>query len=576
MQWGNSVHKKNSISIISVFVVIAIFLAIAAHYGTKTLSAIRAYVVAEGQWTKKQKQAVGQLVEYSINQDSVYYKQFQESLSLQEKFSEARKAMVAEDPEKEEALKSLISGDMHSEDANLIIWFTTNFKDMRLMQKGLDLWRQGDERLVVLDSLARSMKTVINRGELSEERRADYISKIYSVDQQLTTLETDFSDAMDEAGRMVRKYVYWAILLIGGLIVAGGYLIVRGLFSKISSLNEQLDKSEAKIKQLLQHSKSVIYQLNVRNGQYEYMSPQIEDLLGYPRQKIKDGGLAFIRSIMHPDDRERLDQETESYENGALEGNFMDEMEMRVKRADGKYIWINNQRSLIRNSDGEPVAIVGSVHDVTDQKKEQEFTKQSLNEKKTLLEEIHHRIKNNLAVISSIIELQKQESEEENGVLDDIQSRINSVAKIHEKLYQTDGFSKVDMKEYIEDFSDMILNTYKSKRDVEVHKKLESFQLDIDDAVSAGLIFNELFNNVFKHGLSNDKKPEIIIELEANDGYAKLGIADNGNGLPYEFDMDESKSLGMTLVKTLTMQLEGELEISQNGWTKFEVTFPIS
>jgi len=203
---------------------------------------------------------------------------------------------------------------------------------------------------------------------------------------------------------------------------------------------------------------------------------------------------------------------------------------------------------------------------------------QALAERDTLMRETHHRVKNNLAVIASILELQKfQPVESVEELIEDTQARIQSIAKIHEKLYQTETLSDIEVREYIEEFSEVLVKTFNSsQKDIRLRRDVEQFRLDIEKAVPLGLIINELLSNAYKHGFSNVQEGDIRIALKKEKGTATISVADNGKGLPANFSITNGESLGTTLIQTLADQLEGKIEVSQNGWTEFRISFPVS
>ena len=534
--------KKTNTAIIIIFVVIAAFTFVAGHYGTKITSAVRAYVTAEGQWTKAQKEATHQLILYSIHQEKSYYKNFQEQLKLHYSFTKARKTLLSENPDISLATRKFVTSDLHADDIDLMIWLTHNFKEYSRFKKALTIWEEGDRYIAKLDSLGQQIHQTIQNKAMGQSQQLQYLSKISSLDNTLTDLETQFSSVMGATARWIQTTVFWIIITVGALLIIIGYLLTRRFFSQINKLNRQLYRSEAKFKKVLKHSRDVIYQLNIDTADYDYMSPYVEKMLGYKAEKILENGKEFILNRIHPDDLERLNREVNQMEGEELDKQFAQATEFRIKRDDDTYIWVNNQRSLVKDKEDNPTAIVGSVRDISDRKKHEVKIQQALKEKKTLLQEIHHRVKNNLAVISSLLELQKQESEEAVGsVLEKTQTRIQSIAKIHEKLYQTKDLSNIEIDEYIEEFTTVIFNTYKiSDRDISIKTDLESFKLDIIKAVPLGLIYNELLNNAFKHGFTGKNQGEVSISLETEDNLATLTVVNDGNTLPDDFSLDEN------------------------------------
>ena len=201
----------------------------------------------------------------------------------------------------------------------------------------------------------------------------------------------------------------------------------------------------------------------------------------------------------------------------------------------------------------------------------------SLKEKEYLLKEIHHRVKNNLQVISSLLNMQSREADDP-GMLDVIkegQSRVKAMSLIHQKLYQTDNLSEIDFAEYSQQLIDQLSTLY--KRDgLELQKTIDAkdIRLDIDTAIPLGLILNELISNSFKYAFNEMEKGELQISLERTSKEdLKLVVSDNGSGLPGNVDLNTVKSLGLKLVNILTKQLKGSMNFSSENGARFEIQF---
>lgn len=571
--------KKGQITILSVFFVVALFLIVAAHYGTKTLSAVRAYVAAEGQWTKAQKEATSLLVQYSFEQEPELYNRFQEALDLHKGFKRVRQTLISENPDHDLAHKELQRADFNPEDIELLIWLAHFHNEISYLKEVVEIWTQGNQLIAELDDLGRRIQEVVQAGQMDPELRSQSIRYITSLDRRLTDLETSFSATMGEAARWIQNIIFWSTVGLGILVIITGYIITRKFFRGINDLNRQLVKSESKFKKVLQNSRDIIYQMDFDSQNYEYLSPAVESMLGYTPEELVEKGPSFILDRIHPEDLKRIEQEVNEMKGKGVEDHFAKETKYRIKTKEGNYIWVNNRRRLLRDEDGKPVAFVGSIRDISEQEKHEAKIRQSLKEKQTLLAEIHHRVKNNLAIISGLMHLQQADADEQvRPILEDMQSRIKSIAMIHEKLYQTDSFSEVDMKEYVEDFTQMVESTYGSEQqEITMKENLESFTLDITRAVPLGLILNELLNNAYKHGFPDSKSVgELRITMEKQNGTAMMRVADNGTGLPDDFSFDKQQSLGITLVKTLTDQLNGKVEVVPGANTTFQVTFPVT
>jgi len=219
--------------------------------------------------------------------------------------------------------------------------------------------------------------------------------------------------------------------------------------------------------------------------------------------------------------------------------------------------------------------ILGIVRDITDQKLFEDQLKDSLQERETLLSEVHHRVKNNLQVVSSLLNLQagKIRITEAVEALRESQNRIKSMALIHEKLYQTGTLSRIDIGEYIRDLAVRLSHSYAVAR-VGMEFDLATAYLTVDKAIPCGLILNELVSNALKHAFPAGKEGTVFIQLRSlGDATFVLGVRDNGIGLPDDLDFSRSPSLGMQLVQTLSSQLDGRVTLDRDGGTTVSVTF---
>jgi two-component sensor histidine kinase len=202
-----------------------------------------------------------------------------------------------------------------------------------------------------------------------------------------------------------------------------------------------------------------------------------------------------------------------------------------------------------------------------------------------LLKEIHHRVKNNMQIISSLLSLQSRSIEDEKSlaIFKKGRDRIRSMALIHEKLYQSKDLARIDFARYIQDLTSHLLQSYRvDSHIIEVKTDVEDVSLDINTAIPCGLIINELVSNSFKHafaegsdsGESSDSKNEISIGLHAdNDKQLVLTVKDNGSGLPEDLDLQNTESLGLRLVYDLVEQLGGSIELQRIPGTTYKITF---
>jgi len=216
--------------------------------------------------------------------------------------------------------------------------------------------------------------------------------------------------------------------------------------------------------------------------------------------------------------------------------------------------------------------------EITEHKRAKEHITESLREKEILLRELYHRTKNNMQVISNLIDLQAISVNDKKIIemFKETQSRIKSMALVHEQLYQSKDLSNVNLKDYIRDLANALLTNYQLRRDSIVLKlDIDSIAVSIDAAIPSGLIVNELMSNSLKYAFPDDRQGEIRIILHKTEkGEIELYFSDNGIGFPKDFDFNNPKSLGLKLVKNLTeKQLKGSVELRTNQRTEFLIKF---
>ncbi len=202
--------------------------------------------------------------------------------------------------------------------------------------------------------------------------------------------------------------------------------------------------------------------------------------------------------------------------------------------------------------------------------------KTSLKEKEILLREIHHRVENNMQIISSLITLLASQIQDKDSLdkLKETENRIKSMSYIHEVLYQTQNFTELEFGDYIRQLISELYSVYDmNTRQIAITMTIENLLLGFDTAIPCGLIINELMSNVFKHAFPNEKKGRVTITLKQLEDCFDLIIADNGIGFPDEFDLENCQTLGLTLVYGWVKQLKGKISIRKEKGTVFHIIF---
>jgi PAS domain S-box-containing protein len=251
--------------------------------------------------------------------------------------------------------------------------------------------------------------------------------------------------------------------------------------------------------------------------------------------------------------------------------------ESNVNTHEQENIWISTTLTPIYEESGNLKKIVLVDTDITVGKNLQRQIEASLKEKDILLKEIHHRVKNNLQIIISLLNLQSDYIKDEQTLkaVTDGQNRVRSMALVHEKFYQSEELSQIDFGEYLEKLCQYLYQSYGDRTD-RIHVKINAgaVALDMDTAMPCGLLVNEIVSNSYKYAFPGSREGNIIINLNSSDREVIMEIGDDGVGLKPGFDIHSAESLGMQLILALTSQVDGNLELDTSNGTHFKIVFP--
>ncbi len=219
--------------------------------------------------------------------------------------------------------------------------------------------------------------------------------------------------------------------------------------------------------------------------------------------------------------------------------------------------------------------MISTYLESSERKQAEKKIKESLKEKELLLREIHHRVKNNMQIISSLLSLQSSHLEDDEAIktLEESQSRVKSMALIHEKLYKSDNLAKIDFTEYVKSLCSNLMYTYvEDPEKIKIKTEGESINLNVDTSIPCGLIINELVTNSIKHAFPN-QRGEISLKLNADHDTFSIAVRDNGVGFPEDLNFQNTKTLGLQLVTSLVNQIDGDIKLCRDNGTKFEIKF---
>jgi len=343
--------------------------------------------------------------------------------------------------------------------------------------------------------------------------------------------------------------------------------IVRDLTEQ-KKAQEQLRRSERLFRKLFLKAPGALLMVDNEN-RVKMANQSFENLFGYSEEELL--GKDIDQAIVHEDQQ---DDSPRMPGEDFREGKFYKDVVRYTKEGKPKDILLG---AIPVYLDDEPIAGFGIYIDITEQKENQRKLEQSLEEKRVLLEEIHHRVKNNLAIISGFLQLQSFEIEDEQTkeVLNDSQLRIQSIAIVHEMLYQSENFVDISFETYVKRLINTVKNTLPlDHKHINIKINASDVSLDINQAIPCAILINELVTNSYKHAFEGRDSGKIWINLYEDAGRIFVEVKDDGRGLPKGFSIDEQSSIGMSLIQTLTDQLNGELEVtSDDGGGRFMVNF---
>jgi len=356
---------------------------------------------------------------------------------------------------------------------------------------------------------------------------------------------------------------------------AGEVYRVVGIAEDISGrklAEKAIRESEERFRQLAENIQDCFWLVSADFTDLLYLSPAYEQIWGRSREELYADPLKWMEWV-HPEDIYLLQEAM----GRVLQGESTS-TEYRIFLPDGTIRWVCDRAFPIYDYEsGKIYRIAGICEDISDRKFTESRIQAALREKEVLLKEIHHRVKNNMQVVSSLLQLQAQYIEDEPtlALFEESQTRIHSMALIHEQLYQSENLARIDLPSYVEDLVANLCQSFGcGNTSIQFNLNVDPIYLNIETAIPCGLIINELVSNSLKYAFPKSLTGEINIKFnQINSQQFHLSIQDNGSGFPADFDVETSETLGLRLVRMLIHQLDGTLVIDSECGTCYNINF---
>ncbi|MEE9514981.1 MAG: PAS domain S-box protein, partial [Candidatus Brocadiales bacterium] len=330
--------------------------------------------------------------------------------------------------------------------------------------------------------------------------------------------------------------------------------------------------SEEKYRKLIETSSDAIFIIDTETGIIQDVNKRAEELTGIPAEEL----VGMHVTQVHPE--EEAERYKKIFEDAVkTEGGKIIQEDIVIRHRNGHDIPVEINTSVVQLRSKRVVQ--SSVRDVTERKRAEGQIKASLKEKEELLNEVHHRVKNNLQIISSLLDLRSMRTQNKEAIdlFADARNKIHTMGLIHSELYHSERFDRIDLKDYIRKLAEYLSHVYGAGRYVALDVKGSGVYLTVTQAIPCALAMNELITNAFKHAFGKGQKGRLEISVQKpSEDTVSIMVKDDGAGIPEEVDIYKTDSLGLKLVRNLVeKQLKGKLHVKRDRGTEFVMEFKV-
>lgn len=427
-----------------------------------------------------------------------------------------------------------------------------------------------------IKSLKQNRFTIEHQLASGERRIMDIYSYPVEIDGMkfLFAINYDITDRINaERGVTARNMLIIGISLTAvAVLIVIAVMLLKNIYRRKES-EALLKKSERKLDTMLQTMVDGMVTVDV-DGRINYSNPAANEILGT--------GSETLGKLYHSRDLRNIDEHGEPYPADQLplaiamrEKRAVKNIEHGIKASNGEIKWLSLNSAPLFDDAGGFTGGIASFRDITLHKKDAERINNLLKEKELLLSEVHHRIKNNMNTIKGLLTLQlsAEENLEAAESIRDAESRVQSMIMLYDRLYSTENFRELSVKDYLEPLTEEIIGSFPNSGKVKVETDIENFILNVKELSPLGIILNELLTNVMKYAFTGRDNGVIKVSATVTDNHVTMSVQDDGVGVPEQINFENSTGFGLELVKMLVSQIGGRVRVERGGGTKFVLEF---
>ncbi len=340
----------------------------------------------------------------------------------------------------------------------------------------------------------------------------------------------------------------------------------------LKTQEESLRNSAKRLEGIIEGTHVGTWEWNVQTGETIFNSIWAE-MIGYTLEELAPISIQTWGKFAHPDDLKKSEELLSQHFSGQTP---FYESECRLRHKDGHWVWVLDKGKVITwTEDGKPSMMFGTHTDISEQRKASDKILSLFAEKELILKEVHHRIKNNMNTISSLLSLQAQAVKEPSATiaLKDARNRVHGMSLLYDKLYRSSDYTELSIKEYLSSLVDEVVANFPNSPIVRIKKDFQDFKLDAKRLQTLGIIINELLTNIMKYAFTGKDSGHIVVSAISNNNHVRIVVQDDGNGIPESISFENSTGFGLQLVHALVQQLDGTIQLERGKRTKVILEF---